>query len=33
MDKKEKVIVYSAISIWIMWAISLFLYAHYILNV
>ena len=33
MDNKEKVIVYSAISIWLMWAISLFLYAHLILKV
>ena len=33
MDKKEKVIVYTAISVWLVWAVSLFLYAHYILKV
>lgn len=33
MDKKEKTIVYTAISVWLVWAISLFLYAHYILKV
>lgn len=33
MDKKEKAIVYSAITLWLVWAVSLFLYAHYILNV
>lgn len=33
MDKKEKTIVYSAIALWLVWAVSLFLYAHYILNI
>jgi hypothetical protein len=33
MDKKEKAIVYTAISVWLVWAVSLFLYAHYILKV
>ena len=33
MDKREKTIVYSAIAIWMAWALSLFLYAHYILNI
>lgn len=33
MDKKEKTIVYTAISVWLIWAVSLFIYAHYILKV
>jgi hypothetical protein len=33
MDKKEKAIVYTAISVWLIWAVSLFIYAHYILKV
>lgn len=33
MNNKEKTIVYSAIAIWLAWAVSLFLYAHYILKV
>ena len=33
MDRKQKTIVYSAIALWLFWAVSLFLYAHYILNI
>ena len=32
MDRKQKTIVYSAIALWLVWAISLFLYANYILS-
>ena len=33
MDRKQKAIVYSAIALWFIWALSLLVYAHYILHI
>lgn len=33
MNKKEKAIVYSSITLWLVWAISLIIYSHFILHV
>ena len=33
MDRKQKAIVYTAISVWLVWVVGLLLYAHFILKV
>lgn len=33
MDKKEKAIVYTAIAVWLVWAVCTALIGHYVLNV
>ena len=33
MDKKEKTIVYTAIGIWVVWAVITALVGHYVLHV
>jgi hypothetical protein len=33
MNKKEKIIIYSSITLWLTWAIGLIIYSHFILHV